>query len=380
MLWLHAVSVGEVKALGRFIELFLERHPNWMIAFSQTTPTGHEVARIFSSDRVMAFYAPFDLSGCVSRVLEAIRPKMITLVESEIWPNLVGEAFSRGIPIGVINGRMSPRSFKMYRLLGMCYRHLIQKLSFCLVQTERDYGYFEMLGVSKEKIVICGNLKFDQSERFTAPAWNLFHRKSQIRRTWVVGSTSGGEEQIILDVFKKLKSTFPDLRLVLAPRHLERMDLVSEWIKQRSFQYTAFSKLEEGDDSEVILIDVMGVLASVYQWADFVFVGGSFTKRGGQNPVEPARFKKAILHGPHVHNFHALYELLDQSGGAFCVSTKKMLYERSKELLGSIQLRNEVGEKAFQTIERMKGATERTLRGLEPWFTETPSSYAGVNL
>ncbi len=370
VIWLHAVSVGEVMAVRQWIKLFLGAYPDWRLALSTSTPTGQSVARTLASERIAVFYAPFDLSGAVRKTIHAIRPKLIALVETEIWPNLISEAHSLGIPVGIINGRISPRSFKRYVWIRKWLASILEKLSFCLVQSGRDRDFFIQLGMPEGKIIETGNMKFDQvdADSRTRDGDSAFKNKIvQDGLVLMAGSTSWNEEEVLLRVFGRLRKDFPSLRLVLAPRHPERLNQVVKAVEKSRFQYQLYSQ-NLSAPSEVIIIDRMGVLASLYSFADVVFVGGSMVRRGGQNPIEAAASRKAIVHGPNVFNFQDIYQKLDENHAAFSVTSEAELFRRLALLLEQSQLRLEMGERAWDTIQSMKGATVRTLDYLTRWI------------
>lgn len=388
VVWLHAVSVGEVMALREWIRQFLETYPDWKLALSTSTPTGQSVAQTLVSDRVVVFYAPFDLSGAVKKTIQAIQPKLIVLAETEIWPNLISEANSRAIPIGIVNGRISPRSFKRYRLVRKLLASVLKQLSFCLVQSERDRNFFVQLGMPEERIVETGNMKFDQSDVDDCITGEQAVFKDKIACGGLVligGSTSWNEEEILLRVFGRLKKTFPHLQLVLAPRHLERIGRVIREIEKNEFGYRLYSRINletvlgtAGTGSQnlshnvsgtpVIVIDRIGILASLYSFADLVFIGGSLVARGGQNPIEAASLKKTVLHGPNVFNFEGIYQKLDEGHAAFQVRSEEELFQKVDWLLKEPHLRCEAGERAWSIVQSMKGATTRTLDYLSRWL------------
>ena len=377
ILWLHAVSVGEVNAAREWMKLFLNEYTQWTIALSTTTPTGQIVADSLSTERLIVFYAPMDLSFVVKRVLKFVRPKLILLMETEIWPNLITYAHRVGIPIGIINGRISPRSFGRYRLVSGWLSSILNKLSFCMVQSDRDQAYFKQLGVSKEKLLSTGNMKFDLNGQGAAQKVSRPRGIGADSLVYVGGSTHWDEEKKLLSVFKRLYETFRNLKLILAPRHPERLLEVEDAIRGFHLNYRLFSDLEHSSDPyEVLLIDRMGVLASLYSIADLVFIGGSFVKRGGQNPIEAAGFKKPILHGPNVTNFHEVYRILDEQNAAVMTISEDELYQQSKKLLEHPELRTEMGARAWASIQSMKGATARTMNYLTRWISAPDPSVA----
>lgn len=378
VVWVHAVSVGEVMAVRGWIRSFLQMYPDWTVALSVTTPTGRSVAQSLASEKVVIFYAPFDLSAVVRRFIQSLKPRLILLMETEIWPNLILEAGKSKIPIGIMNGRLSPRSFQRYRLIRGWISSLLNRLSFCLVQTERDRAYFSGLGMAGEKMALTGNMKFDQDQI----SEGIFHQDRSKPRDFsadglifVCGSTSWNEEEMLLRVYQRLLGIFKNLQLVLAPRHPEQISKIARAIQRRQLRFRFFSEKHLETPFQVLLVNQMGVLKHLYSFADVVFIGGSFTRRGGQNPIEPAQFKKPLLHGPHVFNFHEVYRSLDQQEAAFRVTSEEELFEKVKTLLGAPELRRQMGETAWAAIQSMKGATARTLDLLANWIqTQEPSA------
>lgn len=370
-IWLHAVSVGEVMAARAWLERFLDQYKDWKVALSTTTPTGYSVAKKLPLERVMSFYAPFDLSFSVQRALGAIQPKLILLMETEIWPNFISEASRAGVPIGIINGRISPRAFRRYRLARFWTSSMFGKLSFCLVQSERDRAFFSSLGMAPGKLTHTGNMKFDSVRAGLNGAANSAADEIYIPKEALVligGSTHDGEEEMLLNVFRRLKPAVPGVRLILAPRHPERTKQVVELAAKGGFSVQLFSN-GSGTPWDVLVIDRMGLLASIYALADIVFIGGSMIPHGGQNPIEAAHQKKPVLHGPHVFNFQDLYRALDESGGAAEVRCEDELFEKTHRLFGERDARREMGGRAFRVVESMKGATGRTLEYITNWIS-----------
>ena len=403
VVWLHAVSVGEVMALRRWIQLFGERYPDWVLALSVTTPTGHEIASKLFSDRAVLFYAPFDISFIVRRFLRLIQPKLILLMETEIWPNLISQAARAGVTVGILNGRISARSFRRYSFVRYWMRPIVGKLTFCLVQSEHDRERFLRLGMNKRRTAVLGNMKFDQigscdrhpksfavilsgaaaqdrlregsrtgsfgpsGLRMTAHDDELDTSTSD-RLVIVAGSTSWNEEQLLLGVFKRLRQSFQRLQLVLAPRHPEQISKVLRAVKAAQLPVQLFSKSRGAEFCPILLVDQMGILASLYRRAHIVFVGGSLVRRGGQNPIEAAVFRKPLVHGPHVFNFSAVYQALDERDAAICVHSEDELFQKFKVLLEQPELRERMGNEAFRVVQTMKGATMRTMDFLSRWI------------
>jgi len=357
------------------------------------TPTGQKIAKRFAGPRVHVCYFPFDLTPVVKRFFDFFKPIALLLVETEIWPNLLTEAKRREIPVGVINARLSPRSFKRYRIFPWLFTPLWGKLDFVLAQSEEDAVRFRKLGIAEESVRDMGNMKFDGAE-WTAvpipinrsnaeigasPTISLEKNEKVLAETaadnaglrqawgyapgdlvWIAGSTHPGEEEVILKVFKALRERFPGLRLILAPRHIERSKGFLKQAGQEGLSAALCTlRKKEGPAPDVWVLDQLGVLRNLYRIADLVFMGGSLVPHGGQNPIEPARFSKAVLHGPHVFNFHKIYHQLDHDGGALRISAPDELSSAAAELLSTEGRRHEMGQRAFQIINRLRGASKR---------------------
>ncbi len=375
--WLHAVSVGEVMAARAWLERFLAQYEDWAVALSTTTPTGYSVAKKLPFDRLMSFYAPFDLSFAVRRAIRAIRPRLVLLMETEIWPNFISEVSRARVPIGIMNGRISLRAFWRYRLVRFWTWAMLRKLSFCLAQSERDCRFFQDLGMAPEKLLDTGNMKFDPVQ--TIRNGNAAYSRGELhipREALILvgGSTHRGEEEMLLNVVRHLKSNVPNVRLILAPRHPERTKQVADLIVKQKLPFQLFSNLSTGGELastswDVLLIDRMGILASIYALADVAFVGGSLIRHGGQNPIEAALEKKPVLHGPHVFNFQGIYRALDEEEAAFEVRSEEELFQKVYLLFQEQNVRKQMGSRAFQVVESMKGATGRTLDYVANWIS-----------
>ncbi len=392
VVWLHAVSVGEVMAIEKFIHEWLASAPEYELLLTTVTPTGQRIAKKFASERVHVCYFPFDLTPVVKRFLDLFKPVCLLLVETEIWPNLLTEAKRRNIPVGVINARLSERSFKRYKIFPWLFKPLWEKLDFVLAQSEEDAVRFRGLGIAGESVRDMGNMKFDQAEWSAESAVDGAELRQAWGYTsedlvWIAGSTHPGEEEMLMVVFKALRERFPKLKLILAPRHIERSGGLLKQLEKYGFSVASSSipilhqkkegsiglvpttvqgnKIEvgargkEGSGPAVLVLDQLGVLKNLYGIADLVFMGGSLIPHGGQNPIEPARFSKAILHGVHVFNFHKIYHQFDHDGGALRISAPDELSSAAAELLANEGKRHEMGQKAFQIVNRLRGASKR---------------------
>ena len=364
IVWLHAVSVGEVMAVEKFVHEWLASAPGYELLLTTVTPTGQRIAKKLAGERVHVCYFPFDLTPVVKRFLDLFRPVCLLLVETEIWPNLLTEANRRNIPVGVVNARLSERSFKRYKLFPWLFKPLWEKLDFVLAQSEEDAARFRKLGVTEESVRDMGNMKFDQAEWAVEGAADT----AGLRQTWgyaaedlvwIAGSTHPGEEEMLMAVFKVLRERFPTLKLILAPRHIERSGDLLKQLEKYGFSMVSSTKRKKGPGPDLQILDQLGVLKNLYGIADLVFMGGSLIPHGGQNPIEPARFSKAILHGSHVFNFHKIYHQLDHDGGAFRISAPDELSSAAAEILANESRRHEMGQKAFQIVNRLRGASKR---------------------
>ena len=370
---MHAVSVGEVMAIRHFLNRFLEQCPDYHIALSTVTPTGQRIAAELKGPRVSVMYFPFDFSGACRRFLKTIQPRCIFLTETEIWPNFLMEASKLQVPVGVLNARLSKRSFKSYRRFRNIFQGLFQKLSFVLAQTNDDANRFITLGVSKESVSVVGNMKLDEnvedqgsvSEQGLRETWCL----KDSDRVWIAGSTHPGEEAILRKVFQSLNKQFARFRLVLAPRHIERSQAISREFQKNGIK-TVLATSRKENDWEVLILDQLGVLKHLYKMADVVFVGGSLVKKGGQNPIEPAIYQKGILHGPYVFNFKRIYETLDQNGGALICHDGEELLKQLRSLLIEEEKRISFGERAHGVIAELRGATDRHLDWIQLFLSE----------
>ncbi len=376
-IWIHAVSVGEALAIERFLKLLLERNPRQKVVLTTVTPTGHEMVKTWEGERVKVLYFPFDLGFAVARFFESFNPQLLLLVETEIWPNVLTEAKQRGVPVGVINGRISERSFQAFRRFAPLFRPLLAAVDFFLVQTEQDRNRLIELGVRPERVVVSGNMKLDavcfdgrwETERETLRVGWQFGPQDQVL---LGGSTHRGEEEILLRVLRVLREErFTQLKLILAPRHVERSREIVEQAKQENFRVILASEGEPHSSFDVLILDELGPLRKLYAVADVVVMGGSFVRHGGQNPVEPAAFRRALLHGPWVFNFEELYRRLDEAGGSLAVPGEEQLLFVLKQILPDEAKRRQLGERAFQVLEKLRGATERHLDLIEQ-FSNKP--------
>lgn len=368
--WLHAVSVGEVLAVSRLVHELETALPAHRILISTTTRTGQSLARErFGADRV--FYCPLDLPWAVRTYLTALQPKLLILAETEFWPNLLTGCFRRQIPVAVVNARISDRSWPRYRALRGLWRPILSQLSAVLAQTDTDAERLKAIGCRPERVTVAGNLKFDVRAACESAATRLLREKAAGLRLVVAGSTLEGEETALLKAWPRLLAADPNLALVLAPRHPERFGAVAGLLTQSQFHWSRRSEwstdstnpprtLEPG---EIILLDTIGELASVYSLAAVAFVGGSLVPAGGHNPLEPAQFGVPIVMGPHYTNFRAIVDEL-RAHQAIRIADQRNLAPAFIELLSDSARASAMGARAKQVFEQQAGATARCVEAL----------------
>jgi 3-deoxy-D-manno-octulosonic-acid transferase len=370
VVWLHAVSVGEVLAVSRLVGELDRVFPCHQLFISTTTRTGQALARErFGANRV--FYCPLDLPWAVSAYLNALQPKLLILAETEFWPNLLSGCFRRGIPVAVVNARISDRSWPRYRRLRSLWQPFLSRLSVVLAQTETDAERLRAIGCLPERVSVAGNLKFDIRATQEAEATVQLKALGKGLRFVVAGSTLEGEEAALLGAWLRLIEVDPKLILVLAPRHPERFGAVGallansgiSWVKRSDWRTVSIEKLQPLSPGQIVLLDTIGELASVYSLASVAFVGGSLIPAGGHNPLEPAQFGVPIVMGPHYANFRAIADDL-LAHRALRVATREELAATMIHLLTNPAEAAEMGARARQVFEQQAGATGRCVGAL----------------
>jgi 3-deoxy-D-manno-octulosonic-acid transferase len=365
LIWVHAVSVGEVLAVTRLMKILDAALPGYFIAISTTTRTGQALARErFGANRV--FYCPLDLPWAVRAYLNALKPRMLVLAETEFWPNLLNGCFRRGIPVAVVNARISDRSWPRYKMLRGLWKPLLGRLASVLAQSETDAERLTAIGCAPERVAVAGNLKFDVRAAEEAEATRLLKAKLAGLRLVVAGSTLEGEEAALLEVWPKLLHVDAQLAMVVAPRHPERFAAVAALFEKSGNRWTRRSKLEPAEPlrpGEIVLLDTIGELASVYSLAGVAFVGGSLVPAGGHNPLEPAQFGVPIVMGPHYANFVAITDSL-RAHDALRIAAKEELAAALAALLGDRMAAEAMGARAREVFERQAGATDRCVAAL----------------
>jgi 3-deoxy-D-manno-octulosonic-acid transferase len=377
--WFHGVSVGEVHLLRQVIGAFRRRRPDLACVVSASTDTGLAEARKAFPD-LAVFPFPFDFSWAVRRSLEAVRPSLVVLAEGEIWPNFLLACRRFGVPVAVINGRMSPRSRLRYRRLAVLAGPLLHRIDLFAMQNEDYARAVRDVGVPPGRVSVTGNVKYDG---VSADRGNP--RTAELRRllkvgaddlVWIAGSTQAPEEETALGLWNKLRVEFPRLRLFVVPRQKDRFDEVARLLERSG---VAFARRSAGAglDAPVVLVDTIGELGALWGLADVAFVGGSLDgRRGGQNMIEPAAYGCAVVFGPHVWNFADTAARLCEVGGARQVADAGELEEVLRSLLSDTARRRQMGEAARDFVLRQQGATERTIALLDDLLCRRALSHA----
>ena len=345
--------------------------PDWMITVSTTTRTGQALARErFGANRV--FYCPLDLPWAVRAYLNALQPRLFILAETEFWPNLLSGCYRRKIPVAVVNARISDRSWPRYRRLRWLWRPFLSPLSRVLAQSQTDAERLKAIGCLPERVTVAGNLKFDVRTAEEADATRQIKKRSPGLRLIVAGSTLEGEENALLEAWPRLLQADPQLAMVLAPRHPERFAAVATllersgipWAQRSAWRHAPEGSLKPLIPGQIVLLDTIGELASVYSLASVAFVGGSLVPAGGHNPLEPAQFGIPILMGPHFANFRTITEDL-LAHQALRIAAKEELAVTLIGLLRDPQAAKAMGQRARQVFEQQAGATGRCVEALK---------------
>lgn len=368
-IWIHAVSVGEAKAIKVLIEELRKVYPAKRFVISTVTATGNKIARGIAKEGDLVTYLPLDLSFIVGRVLDLIKPCLFIIAETEIWPNLIRVLSKRKVPVVTVNGRISDSSFKGYLAIKLLVRPILRKISLFCVQTLRDSERLECLGVSADKVRVTGNMKFDGSFLPSGANGHSDLRQQMdlhpMDKILVAGSTHAPEEEIILGIYKSLLAQIHELKLVIAPRHPERSSEIEKIVSRFGFSSVLTSALPfkcvDCISTPVFIVDSIGRLIDVYAEADAVFVGGSMAKKGGQNILEPASLGKPVIFGPHMFNFRDIAELFIRNKAAILVNDAQELKKEISSMFNDPIRGREMGERARKLIYDNKGATVKTV-------------------
>ncbi|MDO8747424.1 MAG: 3-deoxy-D-manno-octulosonic acid transferase [Thermodesulfovibrionales bacterium] len=382
LIWIHAVSVGEVIASLPLLQKLKDRYPSVSLVLSTITDTGQRVALEKVPDRTKVIYLPFDLNFILKRTLKNIQPNLFITIETELWPNLLMTLKKRKIPAVVMNGRISDDSFKGYKRIKFFMQSIIDCVDLFCMQDAVYAERIKELGAQEEKIRVIGSFKFDTVPSLNVPEWTKLLSHPVI----IAGSTHRGEEDLIVSSYIELKKDFPGLTLIIAPRHPERFKEVEELVKEKGLEYVKRSEIALSAEAQkrrsaeektyqtselpnlrtsglVVILDAVGELASVYGVSDVAVIGGSFIEHGGQNLLEPAFWAKPIICGPHMENFPFAKEFYEK--GAAIETDSSALCEKLKELLQSPEKMKSMGNTAKDLYNEKAGAVERAMKEIE---------------
>ncbi len=374
---IHAVSVGEVLAIAPFVKELKMRHPEVKIIFSTVTPTGNELAhkRIPEADHII--YFPFDLPWIVKKVVNVIRPHIYITVETELWPNFLRRVKLSGAKSIVINGRISPHTFKGYSYIRPFMKRVLANIDILCMQSEEDARRIREIGAPEQSVTVTGNMKYDQrfvdiSEAEMQKKRDLFGITSD-DRVIIAGSTHRGEDEIIIDAFKDCLNSNGNVRLIIVPRHIERTGEVVKLVQQKGMKPVKRTGLRDSDKNvitpdTIIIVDTIGELSTLYSIASVVIIGGSFIPHGGQNPLEAMYYKKPVIFGQHMFNFREITGKILQAGAGIRVEKNEDLSGILKDLINDPQRQRDMGEKGYQIIVKNRGAIERNLAVVEKFL------------
>jgi len=388
VIWMHAVSVGEVNVCTQLIRALEPRLPNLKIVVSTTTTTGMGELNSRLPSHIEKIYYPVDRRSCVERALRTIHPEAVVLVEAEIWPNFIWRVTDLKLPLFLVNARLSDHSFRSYRRFGFLFRPIFASFTGVGCQNEADAERLRQLGCRESAIHVVGNLKFDaaklEERRFLDV--NAILRQLGVEgesRILVGGSTHAGEEAVLADIFLKLKKRHPNLFLILAPRHFERGKEVGRELEQRGVPFVYRSSMSittqyPASSTQCLLLNTTGELKYFYEHADVIFVGKSLTAEGGQNPIEPGSLAKPMVFGPNMQNFETIAKSLVDRDGALQVGSKEALEEALDLILSDHDKAMQLGQNARTVVRENLGAIERTVDMIEKCLGRLPTYKASA--
>ena len=378
-LWFHAASVGEVQGVQPILAALHQQYPECRIVLSTYTPTGKAMAQHVVPE-ASVFLLPVDFPWLMRRLVQQLRPRALIVQETELWPHLFRAVAQQHVPVILVNGRLSPRAFGRYLWVRPFMRQVLANVTLFLTQTAESAQRFQCLGASPHRLQVVGNTNIDRAlraaEQATAvpPLAALVHGKTLL----VGGSTHAGEETILLSVYRRLREQFPQLLLVLAPRHLERVAVVVQHVQAYGWRALRRSQChqlapETLTDTPVFILDTLGELAALYSLCAVAFVGGSLVPIGGHNILEPAVYAKPVIFGPYMQHFPELAAMLCAAGGAIQVHGEAELYNRLTAILTRPEEGMAVGQRALQVLMANRGALDRTLQAIATLLTQRPT-------
>jgi len=361
-LWVHAVSVGETLAAAPLIERLLADYPDVPLLVTTTTPTGSERVQALFGDRVTHVYCPWELPTALTRFMRAFDPQLVIVLETELWPNLCAAVKRHGAKLMLMNGRLSEKSYRGYGKLPRLIRPMMARFDALAVQTQVEAERYMALGAWPERVYPIGSVKFDMTlDTAVKQAASQLRVSFGDRPVWIAASTHPGEDAPVLAAHKTLRAQKPDALLILVPRHPERFDGVADQVREAGLSVARRSQQEPAADAAVYLADTMGELLMLFGACDVAFVGGSLVPVGGHNLLEPAAWEKPVLTGPHLHNFTAIAQLLDDAGGLSVVDSGEALGDKLQVLMSDPDQCVRQGQAAAAVVEANRGALEKGL-------------------
>ncbi len=378
LIWIHAVSLGEVVAVSPLVKALHTRHPEFRYIVTTVTETGREAVQQRLSGIAEHRYAPLDFSWAVTRMIRRVRPTLYIFVETELWPNFLWSLRDGGVPSILVNGRLSSRSFRRQDLplIRSLYRSVLQTLTLCLMQSERDKQRIVALGVEPDRVHVTGNIKFDQpppvvrSDESLRRSFGLNEHEQLI----LAGSTHPGEEEMLVSAYGQIARTYPSTVLMLAPRHIERTDRVEAMLREAGFVVQRKSEmLEKRAGPRVIILDTRGELALAYREAVVAFVGGTLVPVGGHNLLEPAVWGTPVIFGPYTDHCAEVATLLQETGGGCRVMGGEELATVLGEWLAQPDTRARIGQAAKRMVLDNQGALARSVEFIESCLDATPT-------
>ncbi|NND65183.1 MAG: 3-deoxy-D-manno-octulosonic acid transferase [Gammaproteobacteria bacterium] len=369
VIWIHAVSVGEVHAAAPFVRSLIKDFPGYEVLITTVTPTGAErVNKIFDGS-VHHAYIPYDLPGSVKRFFKRVKPHLAMIIEKELWPNLYHACGVRRIPLVLASAQMSPHSVNKYKIFTPLFKEALSHGILIAAQTEADAERFESIGANPKRIHVVGNIKFDfaLADDIQQQGKSFRQRHWPQRVSWIAASTHEGEEALLINVWRAVREVVPQHLWILVPRHPERFDKVKELLRSHGLNVvTRTSGRQVADDTDVFLLDTIGELTQFYSAADVAFVAGSFEPIGGHNLLEPASLGLPVLTGPYNFNGEEIANQLIAAGGARKVVDQNALVAELIELLGNTDERTSMGKRGLTVVETNRGAVERLQKLIGP--------------
>ncbi|MCF6807382.1 lipid IV(A) 3-deoxy-D-manno-octulosonic acid transferase [Thiotrichales bacterium 19S9-12] len=361
-IWIHSVSMGETLAIAPLVKKLIQAHPEKSFLITTMSVTGSQQVKKIYDDfpQVKHCYLPYDISLSYWIFLKRTKPALLVIMETELWPNLINACSSRNIPIVLTNARLSEKSANGYQKVAWVTRIMLNQLSAIAAQNDIDGNRFLSLGLQEEKLLITGNIKFDIQITEDAQKKGINLKKSfNNRLAWIAASTHPGEDEIILRAHQKIISKYPNTLLILVPRHPERFDPVYELASSKFTTARRSLNQPVNDKTQVYLCDTMGEMMLLLKASDIAFIGGSLINRGGHNTLEPASLKLPVLSGPNTFNFAKINQSLIESNGLITVTDELSLYAKIIELIKEPELRQSIGENAYQVVQSNQGALEK---------------------